>query len=119
MLRPVLLRLGAHDASLQHSWEEFAKPDAPVMNFVFTVCDNAAGEICPVWPGHPIAGHWGVDDPAAVKGTDREQRRAFHDTLHELEFRVKAFVSLPIESLGELALKQKVAEIGKAHYRAG
>jgi arsenate reductase len=97
------------------SWDEFARPGAPVMNFVFTVCDQAAGEICPVWPGNPITAHWGVHDPAAVEGTDEQCRRAFRDALHALESRIKLFVALPIDKLDRLAAKHEVDEIGRVN----
>jgi arsenate reductase len=96
------------------SWDEFARPDAPVMDFVFTVCDQAAGEICPVWPGNPVTAHWGVPDPAAVEGTDDERRRAFRDAYTRLEARIKLFVTLPIEKLDRLALKRRADEIGQS-----
>jgi protein-tyrosine-phosphatase len=96
------------------SWDEFATPDAPPLDFIFTVCDNAAGEVCPVWPGKPMTAHWSVPDPAAVTGTDAEKWAAFRDTFHALESRIKAFVSLPIASLDRLRLKQHLDEIGRA-----
>ncbi len=95
------------------SWDEFARPDAPVMDFVFTVCDQAAGEICPVWPGHPVTAHWGVPDPAAAGGSDTERQRAFRDVLYTLENRIKLFVALPIDKLDWLALKRRVDDIGR------
>ena len=95
------------------SWDEFARPDAPVMDFVFTVCDQAAGEICPVWPGHPVTAHWGVPDPAAAGGSDTERQRAFRDALYTLENRIKLFVALPIDKLDRLALKRRVDDIGR------
>src|SRR5246127_1802523 len=95
------------------SWEEFARPDAPVMDFVFTVCDSAAGESCPVWPGNPITAHWGVPDPAAVQGTEAEQRRAFRETYIVLENRIKLIIALPIDKLDRLAIKRNVDEIGR------
>ncbi len=95
------------------SWDEFARPDAPVMDFVFTVCDQAAGEICPVWPGHPVTAHWGVPDPAAAGGSDTERQRAFRDVLYTLENRIKLFVALPIDKLERLALKRRVDDIGR------
>ena len=96
------------------SWEEFAKPDAPHLDFVFTVCDNAAGEVCPLWPGQPMTAHWGIPDPAAVEGSDADKRKAFDDAFRVLERRISLFISLPIRSLDQLALARKVAEIGKA-----
>jgi arsenate reductase (thioredoxin) len=95
------------------SWNEFAGPGAPVMDFVFTVCDQAAGEVCPVWPGHPVTAHWGVPDPAAVQGTQAQRRRAFLDAYLALENRIKIFVALPIDTLGRMARKGKVDEIGR------
>jgi len=95
------------------SWEEFAKPGAPRMDFVFTVCDNAANEICPVWPGQPITAHWGVPDPAAVRGTPDEVSRAFRDAFFTLERRIELFLSLPLTSLDSLAVKKEVDRIGK------
>jgi arsenate reductase len=95
------------------SWDEFAKPGAPVMDFVFTVCDQAAGEVCPIWPGNPMTAHWGVPDPAAVRGTLQEQMQAFRDALRALESRIKVFTSLRIEALDRMSLKNKVDEIGR------
>jgi arsenate reductase len=96
------------------SWDEFAKPGAPTLDFIFTVCDNAAGEVCPIWPGKPVTAHWGIADPAAVQGTDAEKATAFRTALRELEARIELFVSLPIASLDHLRLKQKLKEIGQA-----
>ncbi len=95
------------------SWDEFAGPRAPEMDFVFTVCDQAANEPCPVWPGQPITAHWGLADPAAVEGSEIEKRDAFRRALRELEFRIKIFVNLRVEALDRLALKKKVDEIGR------
>ena len=95
------------------SWDEFAKPSAPRMDFVFTICDQAAGEICPVWPGNPVTAHWGVPDPAAAQGTEAERRRAFREAYLMLESRIKLFSSLRIEALDRLAIKRKVDEIGR------
>ena len=94
------------------SWDEFAKPGAPVMDFVFTVCDQAAGEVCPVWPGNPVTAHWGVPDPAAVEGTGSEKMRAFRYAYQALESRIKLFTSLKLEALDRLALQRKVEELG-------
>lgn len=96
------------------SWDEFARPDAPVMDFVLTVCDQAAGEICPVWPGQPITAHWGIPDPAAVEGTGEQCRRAFRDAAQRLEARIKLFAALSIDKLDRLALKRHVDEIGRS-----
>lgn len=96
------------------SWDEFAQPGAPHLHFVFTVCDNAAGEVCPVWPGHPVSAHWGIADPAAVEGSDAERWQAFRNAFHELENRIKVFVSLPLESLDRAQLRERLDAIGKA-----
>lgn len=95
------------------SWDEFAVPGAPQLDFVFTVCDNAAGEACPVWPGQPVTAHWGVEDPAAVEGTDAEKRVAFATTLRYMKLRIAAFAALPVESLERLSLTAKLHEIGQ------
>jgi arsenate reductase (thioredoxin) len=95
------------------SWDEFSRPDAPPLDFVFTVCDNAAGETCPVWPGGPIQAHWGIDDPAAVDGPDPVKWAAFRKAFHELENRIRAFTSLPVESLDAAQLQQNVRAIGR------
>ncbi len=94
------------------SWEEFAKPEAPKMNFVFTVCDNAAKEMCPVWPGRPMTAHWGVPDPAAVKGTPEQVEHAFRDAYLLLERRLSLFLSLPLASLDKLAIQKEINRIG-------
>ena len=94
------------------SWDEFAKPGAPVMDFVFTVCDQAAGEICPAWPGNPVTAHWGVPDPAAVEGPEADKVRAFRYAYQALETRIKLFTSLRIEALDRLALQRRVEELG-------
>jgi protein-tyrosine-phosphatase len=96
------------------SWLEFSQPDPPKLDFVFTVCDNAAGESCPVWPGQPMTAHWGVPDPAAATGTEAEVRFAFADTLRMLTNRINIFVSLPLAKLDRLSLQKKLEEIGKA-----
>lgn len=95
------------------SWNEFARAGAPVMDFVFTVCDQAAGEVCPVWPGDPVTAHWGVPDPAAAEGTEEERMAAFRDSFRLLDARIKLFLSLPLEKLDRLALKRKADEIGR------
>ena len=92
------------------SWDEFAAPGAPKLNFVFTVCDNAAGEVCPAWPGQPITAHWGIEDPAAVEGEG--QRRAFRNAFYALQRRIGLFLALPLESIDELSLQAKLREIG-------
>jgi arsenate reductase (thioredoxin) len=95
------------------SWDEFAKPGASEMDFVFTVCDQAAGEVCPVWPGNPVTAHWGVSDPAAVKGTEADRRRAFRETYLALENRIKLFSALPIDKLDRMAIQRSADEIGR------
>ena len=95
------------------SWTEFAKPDAPKLDFVFTVCDDAAKESCPVWPGQPMTAHWGIPDPAAVEGTEVEKRLAFADALRMLTNRINIFVALPLRSLSALTLQKQLNEIGK------
>jgi arsenate reductase len=94
------------------SWDAFAGPDAPHMDFIFTVCDSAAGEACPVWIGHPMTAHWGVEDPAAAVGSDVEIRRAFAQAARFLKNRIAAFVSLPLESIDHMALETKLRQIG-------
>jgi arsenate reductase len=94
------------------SWSEFASPDAPKMDFVFTVCDNAAKEPCPLWPGQPVTAHWGVPDPAAVVGTPAEIERAFRDAFHTLSRRISLFMCLPLASLDSLAIKREVDRVG-------
>ena len=110
----VLSRLGFDTSGLRaKSWEEFAAPDAPMMDFIFTVCDDAAGETCPVWPGHPVTAHWGIEDPCIAEGSDAERDHAFCQALRFLENRISLFTSLPIEKLDAIALKSRVAEIGR------
>ena len=96
------------------SWDEFAGPDAPVMDFVITVCDQAAGEACPLWPGQPVTAHWGMPDPAAVDGTEDQKRRAFSDTANMLRRRIELLANLPLDKLDRLSLQNKVRDIGKA-----
>jgi arsenate reductase len=96
------------------SWDEFETPDAPPMHFVITVCDNAAGEVCPIWPGRPMTAHWGIRDPAAADGSDVQKWEAFRTALRQLEHRIKPFVSLPIASLDRVQLKSRLDEIGKS-----
>jgi protein-tyrosine-phosphatase len=100
------------EGSRSKSWDEFAAPGAPPIDFIFTVCDNAAGEVCPVWPGKPMTAHWGIADPAAVEGTDAEKAFAFHKALKELDTRIKLFTDLPIGSLDSMTLQAKLREIG-------
>ena len=95
------------------SWDEFAAADAPVMDFVLTVCDNAAGEICPIWPGQPMTAHWGVPDPAAVEGTDEQKMRAFTDTALVLRRRIELLTALPLTKLDRLAIQHEIKSIGK------
>jgi len=101
------------DGYRSKSWDEFARADAPVMDFVFTVCDDAAGEICPVWPGHPVTAHWGMPDPAAVEGSEAQKAQAFRDTLRMLSNRIRVFTALPFAKLDRLALKKHVDDIGR------
>jgi len=111
----LLASLG-YDVSVYRSkpWEEFAAPHGPSLNFVFTVCDNAAGEVCPIWPGQPMSAHWGIPDPAAVEGTDAEIGLAFAEAYRQLKNRIEAFVNLPLSTLDAVALKRRVDEIGAA-----
>ena len=95
------------------SWDEFSQPGTPAMDFVFTVCDNAAKEVCPVWPGQPMTAHWGVADPAAVKGTAQEVERAYREAFSILERRIGLFLSLPLATIDKLALKKQVENIGE------
>jgi len=101
------------DGLRSKSWSEFARPDAPVMDFVITVCDQAANEVCPIWPGQPITAHWGIPDPAAVEGTDAEKMAAFRDAYRRLDARIKLFVSLPMDKLDRLMLKREAERIGR------
>jgi arsenate reductase (thioredoxin) len=94
-------------------WEEFSKPGAPKLDFVFTVCDNAAKEVCPVWPGQPMTAHWGVPDPAAATGTPEEVQKAYRDAFFMLERRISLFLCLPLASLDKLALKSEIDRIGR------
>lgn len=96
------------------AWDEFAKPGAPEIDFVITVCDNAAGELCPIWPGKPITAHWGVADPAHVEGTDVEKINAFREAFKVLERRIALFTALPIATLDSLSLRKQVSEIGES-----
>lgn len=110
-----LLRRQAFDTDelRSKSWNEFAAQGAPQLDFVFTVCDNARGEVCPIWPGQPMTAHWGMPDPAAVEGNEAERRLAFAETLRMLNNRVGAFVNLPLKSLDKLSLQKRIDEIGR------
>jgi len=109
----LLKRLDYSTAGLRSkSWDEFAKPDAPHMDFVFTVCDNAANEVCPVWPGQPMTAHWGVPDPAAAEGDEKTVAQAFRDAYAALHRRIELFTALPVRSLDRMALKKRLDEIG-------
>jgi len=117
-VNPVALELLRHmqlptEGLRSKSWDEFAAPGAPALDFVFTVCDNAAGEQCPFWPGQPMTAHWGVEDPAAVEGTDTEKWLVFRKVFRELENRIKIFVNLKISSLDRLSLQNRLGEIGR------
>jgi len=110
----LLQRLGIETADFRSkSWDEFAKPDAPKMDFVFTVCDNAANEVCPVWPGQPMTAHWGVPDPAAAEGSETQIAHAFRDAYTALQRRIELFVNLPVRSLDRMSLKTHLDQIGK------
>ena len=100
------------DGLRSKSWDEFAKPDAPKLDFVFTVCDNAAKEVCPIWPGQPITAHWGVADPAAVRGPAEEIKRAYRDAFVTLERRIGLFLCLPLATINKLAIKKEIDNIG-------
>ena len=100
------------DGYRSKSWDEFAVAGAPKMDFVFTVCDSAAGEVCPIWPGQPMTAHWGIEDPAAVEGTDIEKERAFAEAFRFMRNRIGAFIALPMKSLDQMALQKKLGEIG-------
>jgi protein-tyrosine-phosphatase len=101
------------------SWDEFAAPDAPKMDFIFTVCDSAAGEACPVWLGHPTTAHWGIEDPAAVEGTDIEKERAFVEAFRLMRNRITIFVNLPFATLDKLATQERLDEIGRMEGASG
>ena len=101
------------DGLRSKSWDEFATPGAPPLHFVFTVCDRAAAEVCPLWPGQPMTAHWGIPDPAAVEGSDEDKRRAFNRAFRELDARIKIFTSLRLEALDQLSLKRRLDEIGR------
>lgn len=110
-----LERLGmATQGYRSKSWDEFTQPNAPQFDFIFTVCDNAAGEVCPVWPGKPMSAHWGVPDPAALEGTDQEKMKAFQEAAIVLKRRIELFLSLPIARLDAMSLQQELHSIGKS-----
>src|SRR4029079_11172583 len=110
-----VLRLAHYDASglRSNSWKEFATPDAPKLDLVFTVCDNAAKEVCPIWPGQPMTAHWGLPDPATAVGTEAERQLAFADAFRMLSNRISIFTSLPLDKLSKLSLQRKLDEIGQ------
>ena len=112
-LKQIELSSMSADGVRSKSWDEFAKPDAPRMDFVFTVCDNAASEVCPIWPGQPMTAHWGVPDPAAVKGSPDQIDRAFRDAFMILDRRITLFLSLPLSTLDQLAIKREIKRIGQ------
>jgi arsenate reductase len=117
-VRPEALRQleAAHlptQAFRSKSWDEFARPGAPKLDFVFTVCDNAANEVCPIWPGQPMTAHWGVPDPAAVRGTEEQVEKAFRDAFFLLDRRISLFLSLPLATLDGLSLKKEIDNIGR------
>jgi len=105
----------ATDNLRSKSWDEFARENAPQLDFVFTVCDRAAEEVCPIWPGQPMTAHWGIHDPAAVEGSEEQKRRAFERAFRELDARLKIFTSLRLDSLDQLALQRQVDAIGRLH----
>jgi arsenate reductase (thioredoxin) len=118
-VHPIALELLEHlnmptQGMRSKSWNEFGKPEAPKLDFVFTVCDNAAAEACPVWPGQPMTAHWGVADPAAVEGSDTDKWLAFRQAFRELESRIKVFTSLPIQSLDRVKLQERLRDIGRS-----
>jgi arsenate reductase (thioredoxin) len=118
-VHPIALELLKHmkmstEGMRSKSWDEFALPGAPKLDFVFTVCDNAAGEMCPIWPGQPMTAHWGVEDPAAVDGKETDKWLAFRQAFRELESRIKVFTSLPIRSLDRVKLQERLREIGNS-----
>ena len=110
----LLKQLGYQTDGLRSkSWDEFAVPGAPQMDFVFTVCDRAAGEVCPIWPGRPVSAHCGIPDPAALKGTDAEKMQAFREALRALGNRIRVFIELPLEKLDRIKLKASLDDIGR------
>lgn len=114
----LLTRQGLAVADLRSkNWDEFAAAGAPHIDFVFTVCDNAAGEVCPVWPGKPMTAHWGIEDPAAVEGSDEDKRRAFSKAFAEMNRRISLFASLPLAKLDAMAIKREIDQIGRLRER--
>ncbi|HEY9217535.1 MAG TPA: arsenate reductase ArsC [Phenylobacterium sp.] len=112
---PVVEGLGFQAAQFRSkSWDEFAAPESPPLDFVFTVCDNAAGEVCPIWPGQPVTAHWGVPDPAAVQGTPAEIAVAFGEATRQLRTRIELFLALPIASIDRMSLQEKLRAIGES-----
>jgi len=110
----LLKRLGySTDGLRSKSWDEFAQPGSPELDFIFTVCDNAANEVCPIWPGHPMTAHWGVPDPAAVTGSPEEIERAYRDAFMMLDRRISLFLALPLSSLSKLAIQREIDSIGQ------
>jgi arsenate reductase len=103
-----------HDGLRSKSWDEFARPDSPHLHFVFTVCDNAAGEVCPIWPGQPMTAHWGIPDPAAAVGAEEQVRKAFILAFERLQRRISLFTSLSLDKLDRMALRERLREIGAA-----
>lgn len=121
-VNPLTLRFLQHvglptDELRSKSWDEFARPGAPPLDFVFTVCDEAAGEVCPVWPGQPITAHWGVQDPSAGEGTDEAKLAAYNKVFREMEGRVRVFCSLPLASLDRVRAKERVDQIGRGQFK--
>jgi arsenate reductase len=116
---PILESLGYSASQFRSkSWDEFARPGAPPLDFVFTVCDNAAGEVCPIWPGQPVTAHWGLEDPAAVTGGEAVIAAAFNETCRMLSNRIRLFVNLPLASLDRMSLQTELREIGQRHEAA-
>jgi arsenate reductase len=111
-LKQLSLRGMSTENARSKSWDEFVTPGAPKMDFIFTVCDNAANEVCPIWPGHPMTAHWGVPDPAAVQGTSEQISRAYRDAFSHLDRRIQLFVALPLDTLNQMAIKQEIDRIG-------
>jgi len=110
----LLAKQGLEVADLRSkSWDEFAAPGAPHIDFVFTVCDNAAGEVCPIWPGKPMTAHWGIEDPAGVEGSDEDKRKAFSKAFAEMNRRISLFASLPLAKLDAMAIKRELDQIGR------